>query len=114
QAITEVEIGGYPLARGSLVAISPYVTQHDPRWFPEPDRFDPDRFAPGRAQAIPECAYFPFGAGPHVCVGNSFALMEITLVVATLAQRFHLELMPGQEDLAPELKVSLRPRGGVW
>jgi cytochrome P450 len=114
QAVTEVEVGGYRLARGSLVALSPYVTQRDPRWFPEPERFDPDRFGPGRAEGIPEYAYFPFGAGPHVCVGNTFAMMEITLVVTTLAQRFRLELAPGQEDLAPELKVSLRPKGGAW
>jgi cytochrome P450 len=114
QALTEVEIGDYQLARGSLVSLSPYVTQRDPRWFPEPERFDPDRFGPGRVEDIPEYAYFPFGAGPHVCVGNTFAMMEITLVVATLVQRFHLELTPGQENLAPELKVSLRPKGGVW
>jgi cytochrome P450 len=114
QAVTDVEIGGYRLARGSLVAISPYVTQHDPRWFPEPERFDPDRFAPGRVDSIPDYAYLPFGAGPHVCIGNAFAMMEITLVVATILQRFHLELTPGQESIAPELKVSLRPKGGVW
>jgi cytochrome P450 len=114
EALTEVEIGGYRLARGSLVTLSPYVTQRDPRWFPEPERFDPDRFGPGRVEDIPEYAYFPFGAGPHVCVGNAFAMMEITLVVATLVQRFHLELMPGQEHLTPELKVSMRPKGGVW
>jgi cytochrome P450 len=114
EAITEVEVGGYRLPRGSLAILSPYVTQRDPRWFPEPERFDPDRFAPGRVEDIPEYAYFPFGAGPHVCVGNAFALMEITLVVATLVQRFHIELTPGQEDLEPELKVSLRPKGGVW
>jgi cytochrome P450 len=114
QALTEVEIGGYRLARGSLVAISPYVTQRDPRWFPEPERFDPDRFGPGRVESIPDYAYIPFGAGPHVCVGNTFALMEITLVVATLVQQFQVELAPGQEDLVPELKVSLRPQGGVW
>jgi cytochrome P450 len=114
QAVAEVEIGGYQLARGSLVAMSPYVSQHDPRWFPEPDRFDPDRFAPGRVEAIPEYAYLPFGAGPHVCIGNTFAMMEITLVLATLLQRFHLELAPGQENLESELKVSLRPKGGVW
>jgi cytochrome P450 len=114
QALAEVEIGGYQLARGSLVAISPYVIQRDPRWFPEPVRFDPDRFAPGRVENIPEYAFIPFGAGPHVCIGNTFALMEITLIVATVVQRFHLELMPGQEAIEPELKVSLRPRGGVW
>jgi len=114
QAVAEVEIGGYRLAPRSLVAMSPYVTQRDPRWFPEPERFDPDRFGPGRVEHIPENAYFPFGAGPHVCIGNTFAMMEITLIVATLVQRFHLELAPGQENLAPELKVSLRPKGGVW
>jgi cytochrome P450 len=114
QALTEVEIGGYRVARGSLVAMSPYVTQRDARWFPEPERFEPDRFGPGRVEDIPEYAYFPFGAGAHGCVGNTFAMMEILLVVATLVQRFHLELTPGQENLAPELKVSLRPRGGVW
>jgi cytochrome P450 len=113
QALTEVEIGGYRLARGSLAAISPYVTQRDPRWFPEPERFDPDRFGPGRVEGIPEYAYLPFGAGPHVCVGNTFAMMEITLIVATLVQRFQVELTPGQEKVVPELKVSLRPKGGV-
>jgi cytochrome P450 len=114
QALVEVDLGGYRLAPGSLVAMTPYVTQRDPRWFPEPERFDPDRFAPGRVESIPEYAFLPFGAGPHVCVGNSFAMMEITLVVATVVQRFHLELMPGQETFVPELKVSLRPKGGVW
>jgi cytochrome P450 len=114
EAVAEVEVGGYRLPRGSLVILSPYVTQRDPRWFPEPERFDPDRLGPGRVEDIPDFAYFPFGAGPHVCVGNTFAMMEITLVVATLVQRFHIELTPGQEDFVPELKVSLRPKGGVW
>src|SRR5262249_16835846 len=114
QALAEVEIGGYRLGPGGLGAMAPHVPQRDSRWFPEPERFDPDRFEPGRVEDIPEYAYFPFGAGPHVCVGNTFAMMEITLVVATLVQRFHLELTPGQENLAPVLKVSLRPSGGVW
>src|SRR5262249_31418310 len=86
EAVAEVEVGGYRLPRGSLVILSPYVTQRDPRWFPEPERFDPDRFGPGRVEDIPDYTYFPFGAGPHVCVGNTFAMMEITLIVATLVQ----------------------------
>jgi cytochrome P450 len=114
EAVAEVEVGGYRLPRGSLAILSPYVTQRDPRWFPEPERFDPERFGPGRVEDIPEYAYFPFGAGPHVCVGNTFAMMEITVVVATLVQQFQVELAPGQEHLVPELKVSLRPKGGVW
>jgi cytochrome P450 len=114
EALADVEIGGYRLPRKGLAVMSPYVTQRDPRWFPEPERFDPDRFAPGRVENIPEYAYFPFGAGPHVCIGNTFAMMEITLVIATLAQRFQIELTPGQENIVAELKVSLRPKGGVW
>jgi cytochrome P450 len=114
EAITEVEVGDYRLPPGSVVILSPYVTQRDPRWFPEPERFDPDRFGPSRVESMPDYAYIPFGVGPHVCVGNTFAMMEITLVVATLVQRFQVELTPGQENLMPELKVSLRPKGGVW
>src|SRR5262249_34823703 len=114
EAVTEAEGGRYRPPPGGLATPSPHLTQRDPRWFPARGRFDSDRFAPGRVGGIPEYAYFPFGAGPHVCVGNSFAMMEITLVVATIAQRFQLELAPGQANLVPELKVSLRPKGGVW
>src|SRR5262249_37793362 len=66
EAITEVEIGGYLLPPGSLAILMPYVTQRDPPWFPEPERFDPERFAPRRVEKIPEYAYFPLAAGPHV------------------------------------------------
>jgi cytochrome P450 len=91
--------------------MSPSAT---PAGSPQPERFDPDRFGPGRVEDLPEYAFFPFGAGPHVGVGNTFAMMEITLAVATPVQRFPIKLTPGQENLVPELKVSLRPKGGVW
>ena len=71
------------------------MTQRDPRFFENPDQFDPERFAAGRAEQIPPYAYFPFGAGPHVCIGNTFAIMEMTLVVSTILQQFRVVLAPG-------------------
>jgi cytochrome P450 len=114
EAIHAVELGGYTIPRGGIVYVTPWVTQRDPRWFPEPERFDPDRFTPGCTGQLPSCAYFPFGAGPRICVGNAFAMTEMVLVIACLSQRFHLSLAPnqGEADLSPLL--ALRPRGGVW
>jgi cytochrome P450 len=112
EAVDDVELGGYVIPRGGWVNLSPYVTQRDPRWFPEPERFDPERFVPGRVEQLPEYAYFPFGGGPHVCIGNVFAMMEMTMIVATLVQRFHLQLA-GSREVEPELRVALRPKGGL-
>jgi cytochrome P450 len=113
QALADVEIAGYALSRNSLVQMFPYICQHDARWFPEPETFDPDRFLPERQQALPPFAYFPFGGGPRVCIGNTFAMMEMTLVAATLLQHLNLELAAGQEDAQPVALMSLRPRGEV-
>jgi cytochrome P450 len=113
QALEDVEIAGYTVARNSLVQLFSYICQHDPRWFPEPERFDPDRFLPERQQAVPPFAYFPFGGGPRVCIGNTFAMMEMTLVPATLLQHLKVELVPGQEEPQPVALMSLRPRGEV-
>ena len=113
QANADVEIGGYTIRKGGIVRLLSYPLHHDPRWFADPERFDPERFAPGRAEQIPQYAYFPFGGGPRVCVGNQFAMMEMTLILATILPRFRLELPPGQPE--PELSVtmSLRPKGGL-
>jgi cytochrome P450 len=113
QALREVEIGGYTLPRNSLVQIFSYICQHDPRWFPDPERFDPDRFLPERQQGLPPFAYFPFGGGPRVCIGNTFAMMEMTLVVATLMQGLNVELAAGQGEAEPVALMSLRPKDGV-
>jgi cytochrome P450 len=113
QALADVELGGYRLPRGAWVYLSPYVTHHDPRFFPDPERFDPERFAPGRVGQAPAHAYFPFGAGPHVCIGSTFALTLMTLTVATVLQRFRLALPPGQKDVVPVVDLTLRPRGGL-
>jgi cytochrome P450 len=113
QALADVEIAGYTLPRNSLVQLFPYICQHDPRWFPEPERFDPGRFLPERQRTLPPFAYFPFGGGPRVCIGNTFATMEMTLVAATLLQHLKVELAAGQGEARPAALMSLRPRGEV-
>jgi cytochrome P450 len=85
------ELGGFSLPANTAVAFSVYVTQRDPRFFPDPLLFDPDRFLPERAASMTPGAYLPFGAGVHICIGNSFALMEGRLILSALAQRFRFE-----------------------
>jgi cytochrome P450 len=83
------------------------VTHRRPQFFPEPARFDPDRWTPEREKALPKFAYMPFGGGPRVCIGNSFALMEAQLIIAAIAQRARLRLDPGQViDLNPQVTLS--------
>jgi cytochrome P450 len=112
QAIEAVEIGGYSIPKGSICLLSQYVMHRDPRYFDDPDCFQPERFAPGYEDRIPRYAYFPFGGGPRVCIGNQFAMMEASLILATLMQRLHLALVPGQ-TIVPEPLITLRPRDGV-
>jgi cytochrome P450 len=112
QPIHDIELGGYPIAKGSMVAISTYVMHHDPQLFAEPDRFDPERFTPENEAKLPRYAYLPFGGGPRVCIGNSFAIMEARLILLTVLQRYHLSLAPGQTVRAEQV-FTLRPRGGL-
>jgi cytochrome P450 len=113
EAIADVEIGGYRIPKGSTVRMLSYVVHHDPRWFPDPERFDPERFAPGRMEQLPPFAYFPFGGGPRVCVGNTFAQLEMTLVLAAILPKFHLALAPEQGPVVPAQGMSLRPKDGL-
>ncbi|APR79856.1 cytochrome P450 [Minicystis rosea] len=106
----EVEIGGYVLPKGAQILTSQWVVHRDPRWFPNPEGFDPDRFAPERAKDLPRFAYFPFGGGPRICIGNHFAMMEATLLLAVIVQRFRIELLPGQQ-LSLKPSVTLRQAG---
>jgi cytochrome P450 len=112
ETVEEVEMNGYLLPRGTWVYIFPWVTQHDPRFFENPESFDPERFAPERVEQIPQHAYVPFGAGPHVCIGKGLATMEMILIVASVISRYHVELPPG-EVVEPEPFLSLRPKGGL-
>ncbi len=108
--LEDVTIDGYTLPRGSMIFISPYVMHHDARYFPEPDQFDPDRWTPAFEKALPRYAYFPFGGGPRVCIGNSFALMEARLVLATVAQHYTFSIT---DTIKPEPLVTLRPHGEI-
>ena len=109
-AIADDEIGGYHIPCGSFVFLSPYVTHRHPAFWDNPEGFDPERFERGRLDHLASFAYFPFGGGPRLCIGNTFAMMELQLIVATLAQRWRLNLVPGQRvELSPA--ITLRPRG---
>jgi cytochrome P450 len=112
RAIEPCEIGGFDVPRGSIVVVCQWVTQRDPRWFPDPERFDPERFLPAAKEARPRFAYFPFGGGPRVCIGEGFAWMEGVLVLAAIARRWRLRLAPDQE-IVPAPSITLRPRDGI-
>lgn len=112
QPIHDMELGGYPVAKGSTVAISTYVMHHDPKLYPDPERFDPERFTPENEAKLPRLAYLPFGGGPRVCIGNSFAMMEARLILLTILQQFRLQLPPKHKVRAEQL-FTLRPKGGL-
>jgi cytochrome P450 len=111
-AIEDHEIAGYPVPAGTGVAIAQWVVQRDPRWYDAPDEFRPERWEGNLQKQLPRFAYFPFGGGPRQCIGNMFALMEATLVLATVAQRFRLRTIPGHE-VVPQASITLRPKNGV-
>ncbi|MCB9452118.1 MAG: cytochrome P450 [Anaerolineaceae bacterium] len=112
QTIEAVEIGGYLIPAGSVLLISQYIMHRHPDYWELPEQFNPERFAPELEKRIPRYAYFPFGGGPRICIGNQFALMEANLVLATIAQRYHLALLPGQ-TVMPEPLITLRPQHGI-
>src|ERR1700692_360394 len=92
--------------------MSQWGAQRDARWFAEAERFDPDRWSEERAAKVPRFAYFPFGAGPRVCIGAGFAMMEATLLLAAMAQKFTMSLVPGH-PVEPLASVTLRPKHGI-
>ncbi len=112
QAIEECEIGGYRVPAKSQVFMFPWATQRDPRFFTEPERFHPERWTEDLLSALPKYAYFPFGGGPRICIGNYFAMMEVVLLLATIGQRFRFSLAPNHHvSLLPAM--SLRPADGI-
>ena len=112
-AIADHEVGGYRIPKGALVLVSPYVMHRDPRFFPEPQRFRPERFTQEAKEARPQFAYFPFGGGVRRCIGEGFAWTEGALLLATLARRWRLRPAPGHAVRA-QPRITLRPgKGGV-
>jgi cytochrome P450 len=92
--------------------MSPWIMHRDPRFFDRPEQFDPDRWTELSTQQLPRFAYFPFGGGPRLCIGASFAMMEANLLLATIVQRVELRLVPGH-PVTPQPGITLRPRHGM-
>jgi cytochrome P450 len=113
QATVPVELGGYTLPAGARIAISPNIVHHDARWWDDPEAFRPERFAKDNEKGITRYAYLPFGGGPRVCLGNSFAEMEAVLLLATIGQYYQLRLDPANQAVVPEPTLTLRPRHNV-
>jgi cytochrome P450 len=114
RAIHDFELDGYRIPAKTNFFLLQWVTQRDARFFPDPERFDPERWRhdPIRNGKIPRFSYFPFGGGPRVCVGAGFAMMEATLLLATIAQKFRLTLASNQ-SIEPLFSVTLRPKNGI-
>jgi cytochrome P450 len=111
-AIEDVEIGGYTVPKGSGVTLAQWVVHRDPRWFDAPEEFRPERWEGDLLKRLPRFAYFPFGGGPRQCIGNNFATMETALVLATIAQKFRMRLVP-EHPVVPMPTITLRPRYGI-
>jgi cytochrome P450 len=94
------------------VAMAQWVVHRDPRWYDAPEEFRPERWQGDLLKRLPRFAYFPFGGGPRQCIGNTFALMEAALVLATIAQKFRLRLV-ANHPVVPLASITLRPRHGV-
>jgi cytochrome P450 len=111
-AIEDVEIGPFHLPGGTTVLMLPFITHRNAKYFPDPMRFDPERFLPEAKASRPRFSYFPFGGGARQCIGEAFAWMEGVLILATLAQRWRFSLAPRQR-VEPDPKVTLRPKYGM-
>jgi cytochrome P450 len=111
-AVRDTAIGGFAIRKDELVFISQWLIHRDARFFPDPLRFDPDRFLPEREAQIPRYAYLPFGGGRRICIGNHFALTEGQIILNTIAQRFTMELVSSRKMKFQPL-ITLRPKGGI-
>src|ERR1700686_4641519 len=110
--VEDHEIAGYPVTKGMGVAMVQWVVHRDPRWYDAPEEFLPERWENDLLKRLPRFSYFPFGGGPRQCIGNAFALMEATLILATIARKFRLRLV-ANHPVAPLASITLRPRYGV-
>jgi cytochrome P450 len=111
-ALEDDVINGYSVPAGSTVMVSPYVIHRNPRYWPDPDKFDPTRFLPEQQEQRPKFSYIAFGGGPRSCIGSNFAMMEMQIIITMLLQAFRLDLAP-QPPIERQAVVSIRPKRGI-
>ena len=112
EAITDLELGGYRVKRGYTVLMSQWVSHRDPRYFPDPEEFRPERWEDGLAKRLPKFAYYPFGGGQRLCIGNTFALIEATIILAAVGQRYRFTIDP-EEVIGIKPQITLLPANGI-
>jgi cytochrome P450 len=113
QALEEDEVGGYRIKKGTQILLSTYAMHRHPGFWEEPDRFDPGRFSVARSEGRPRYAYFPFGGGQRICIGQAFASMELAIFVPAMLSAFRFALAE-EADCTPQPRMTLRPRGPMW
>ena len=112
RVLNDYRVADYMIPSGSIILMSQWVMHHDPRFYPEPFEFNPGRWTPEARESRPKFAYFPFGGGPRVCIGEQFAWMEGVLLIATIAQKWKMRLAPGQVVKTKPM-ITLRPKYGM-
>jgi cytochrome P450 len=112
EAARDTTLGGFPIKKGRILMVNIYGIHHDARFFDDPWTFNPERFSPENEKNIQKYAYFPFGAGPRVCIGNAFAMMEGRLILATMGQRYQFDL-PSDQKVEPMRMFTLKPKFGM-
>jgi cytochrome P450 len=113
EALEDVNLGEHWIKKGGWIYMYPYVVHRDPQNFENPETFDPERFSPQRIDSIPQHAYMPFGLGPHVCIGQHFAMIEFVLAVATILRRYSMQIEPGHENARNLPLLANHIRGGL-
>lgn len=111
-SLKDSDLGGYRVPAGATVMMSQWVMHRDPRYYDQPEQFNPDRWLEGRAKGASKFTYFPFGGGPRTCIGASFATMEGVLVLAAIAQSYQVRVVPDC-PVEPLPTITLRPRRGI-
>jgi len=112
QANEDIDVNGFHFPKDKVVFLSPYANHRNPRYFEDPTRFDPERFSAEREKSIPKHAYIPFGSGPRVCIGQSFAMMEAKIILATIMRKFTLSLDDNLE-YSPQALITLSNKNGM-
>lgn len=109
-----IKMGDVILPNGSDVFFLPYATHRIPHIYPEPEKFDPDRFSPENSEKRHPFAYIPFSAGPRNCIGYKYALLEMKTIISKILRNFTLHTIPGKEEIIPSFRITLRAQGGLW